>query len=166
MYVGHLGFALLAKYSRRATPLLWLVPCAYAPDVVEVALGLIGFRDRAEDWSHTIPAALVLALGALLATRRFVRDAGWKGGLIAALAVLSHLPADWVTGHKPLWPGGPGFGLGLYDRPRWDFAIELSFVGAVLLLDRVLRGRDGWPVTRLAVLLALLTAIQAAGLIY
>jgi hypothetical protein len=32
--------------------------------------------------------------------------------------------ADYATGLKPTWPGGPWIGLQLYQRPAIDLAVE------------------------------------------
>ena len=42
--------------------------------------------------------------------------------------VLMHLPPDYITGKKGLWPGGPVAGLYIY-RWRWlDFLISTPVV--------------------------------------
>jgi len=40
------------------------------------------------------------------------------------LTYASHWPADFITGLKPTWPGGPIVGLNVYSRPGLDFGIE------------------------------------------
>ena len=39
-----------------------------------------------------------------------------------------HLPADFFTGQKLLFPGGEMVGMNLYARPVWDFALEVPLV--------------------------------------
>jgi hypothetical protein len=60
-------------------------------------------------------------------------------GSVAALTgvlTLSHVVADYVTGVKPTWPGGPMIGLDLYSLPLVDLIVE----AAVLVV--------GWQVYR------------------
>ena len=125
MYVGHLGFALGAKGMRRSVPLWLLVLATQACDWGDAVLLVIAphLHDRASEmWTHSIPAVLLLALafaGAYLLVRRDAAGAALLGGV-----VISHVLADYLTGLKPTWPGGPMIGLGLYGHPRWDVAIE------------------------------------------
>ena len=91
---------------------------------------------------------------------------GWRSFATASTlfaTYLSHLPADYITGRKPLVPGAPLLGLGLYDRPRWDFAVELIviLVGWLLWRTSLLRERRNRPAAWM--LLAGLIAIQAAA---
>jgi hypothetical protein len=54
----------------------------------------------------------------------------WKRSVSAALTVmalyLSHGLADYVTGLKPLWWGGPPVGLQLIERPVADFIVQAN----------------------------------------
>jgi len=125
MYVGHLGFALGAKGMRRTVPLWLLVLATQACDWGDALLLVVAphLRDRASEmWTHSIPAVLVLALAFGLAYLLVKRDAA--GAALLGGVVISHVLADYLTGLKPTWPGGPMIGLGLYGHPRWDVAIE------------------------------------------
>jgi hypothetical protein len=44
------------------------------------------------------------------------------------LTYASHWPADFITGLKPTWPGGPTVGLSLYNHPVWDAVLECAIV--------------------------------------
>ena len=44
------------------------------------------------------------------------------------LTYVSHWPADFITGTKPTWPGGPEVGLHLYERPLADAVLECAIV--------------------------------------
>lgn len=125
MRVGHAGLALIAKRVRPAVPLWLLVAASYGPDVIKLGLALNGSHNP--EWSHSLPSvgigATVMA-GAYLAWGRDPRDA-----LAVWLTYASHWPADFITGHKPTWPGGPTLGLDLYDRP-----ILVNVLEAVVLL--------------------------------
>jgi hypothetical protein len=132
MYIGHVGAALAAKRVRTSIGLLVLLIAAYTPDWVDTGLCLAGAYNPHGMLSHSIPAiALFSALGfATYATA--TRD--WRAALVVAGVILSHLFLDWITGHKPTWPGGPMIGLRLYDHPIADFIAESAVIviGALL----------------------------------
>ena len=136
MIVGHLGVAAgLVRWRPRASP-GWIVAATFAPDVLDVGYAAAGVCSPYGLYSHTLPAALLcgvaLAGGAWLLGRR-------DTALILPVAVLLHLPPDFVTGHKLLWPGGELHGLRLYDHRLADFLLESALVAAgwLLLRDRV-----------------------------
>lgn len=129
MRVGHAGAALVAKRVRPAVPLLLLMIAAYGPDIVEVTLRPFGLYNR--ELSHSLVAVAVgatMMAGGWMVARRDARDAAaiW-------LTYASHWPLDFITGHKPTWPGGPVVGLDLYDH-WWMWLIELALlaVGGVI----------------------------------
>jgi hypothetical protein len=135
VYAGHAALALLAKAVRPRLPFWLLVPVAFAPDWIQWALEAIGHHNT--EYSHSLVAvgagASVVAIAYWVATRE-PGDA-----LVLWLLYLSHWAADFITGSKPTWPGGPTVGLGLYGRPAWDFAIEGAvIVGAWLVYRRSL----------------------------
>lgn len=155
MIVGHLGVAAALARWRPRVSLYWLIPAAIAPDLLDLAYAAVGFCSPYGLYSHTIPAALLLAVSlggiALLASGR-------ETGALVLLAVLLHLPPDWITGWKLVWPGGALHGLRLYDHPLWDFALESALVATGWAL---LRGRPAptprwaaaaWTVAGLVVL--------------
>jgi membrane-bound metal-dependent hydrolase YbcI (DUF457 family) len=87
--------------------------------------------------------ALLAALG-LTAYALATHD--WRGGLVVAGVVVSHVVLDWMTGYKPTWPGGPMIGLRLYERPALTLAIEIVVLAlGALLYRRSLPDRTrGW----------------------
>jgi hypothetical protein len=122
MILGHLGLALGARAVDPDAPLGWLVAAAIAPDVLDLAIATTGVCNPMGEYTHTLFAiaatAAVLGAAAAWATRR-----GRTGLLVAAL-VVSHILADYITGLKPLWIGGPLVGLDLYRWPWADFLVE------------------------------------------
>jgi membrane-bound metal-dependent hydrolase YbcI (DUF457 family) len=143
MIIGHLGVALGAKSMKRDGSLLWMVVAAYAPDFVDICLGtFLKLCTQNGEWSHSLPAAGVLAsllgLGCLL----------WTGdralALVVAALVVVHVPPDYLTGHKVLWPGGPAVGLRLYQFPVVDFLLELPLIVAGWWLVRRARVEPRW----------------------
>ena len=124
MYVGHAALATLAKAARRRVPLAVLVPVAYAPDWVEWLLDTFGITNR--ELSHSLVAVGIgaTAIAALYwLIRRSMTDA-----TVVWLTYASHWPADFITGTKPTWPGGPTVGLNLYGHLGWDALVESVLV--------------------------------------
>jgi hypothetical protein len=158
MYIGHVGAALGAKRVRRSIGLLVLLIATYTPDWVDTGLCLAGAFNPQGMLSHSIPAiALFAALGfAVYATA--TRD--WKGALVVAAVVLSHMVLDWITGYKPTWPGGPMIGLRFYDHPIADFVAEAAvIVIGALLYARTLPPRKR-PWIDVSVMLGALLLLQ------
>lgn len=124
MYTGHVAIALGARGVRRDLPLWVAVVASQAPDWIAVILSGLGARASAELWSHAVPFVLLGAGAAAVIVRLLTRS---SGAALATLAVyLSHPLADLVTGHKPLWSGGPPVGLWLIDRAVPDFLVQSS----------------------------------------
>jgi hypothetical protein len=155
---GHTGIAYLLRAWRRDTPMLALLIAAYLPDGIDAVFSLAGATRTCGLYSHSVPAALVLAAGTYAAMFAWLRRS-WPAAAIA-LAVFLHIPADWVTGTKLMWPGGPVSSLVLYQRPYLDFALETTILLACWAMVRrdagVPRLLRGWP------LIALLIATQGA----
>lgn len=122
MRVGHAGVAIAAKRFGPRVP-LWLLLCAaYAPDIVEVSLWPFGIHNR--ELSHSL---IAVGLGATLLAVLYAAVRGDRRGALCVWWVyLLHWPADFITGTKPTWPGGPTVGLNLYDRPVIVWIVDLS----------------------------------------
>jgi hypothetical protein len=132
VYAGHVAIATLVNGKRPSIPLAWLVPVAFGPDWVEWLFGLAGRQNRA--LSHSIPAVV---LGALLAALVYaLRSRRWNDVALVALTWMSHWPADFITGSKPTWPGGPDVGLMLYEHLGYDAALESLLVFGCWLVYR------------------------------
>ena len=109
-----------------------LVPIAFAPDWIEWIADALGHHDRAI--SHSlVSVGIGASLTALIywLTTRQRADAA-----IVWLTYVSHWPADFITGLKPTWPGGPMVGLLLYTHPVWDALLECALVVACWLAYR------------------------------
>jgi membrane-bound metal-dependent hydrolase YbcI (DUF457 family) len=148
--------AVRARWAR--VPLAALAVASVVPDFVDLALAALHVCAPNGAYSHSLPAAAVLAALCGLVAALWLRIPG--AGIVAAGIVLLHLPADYVTGFKVLWPGGPLIGFNLYSHPVADFALEAVVVFAGW---RYLRNRSPAPAwaTRRLVLVALF-ALQAA----
>jgi hypothetical protein len=160
MYIGHVGAALAAKRARTSIGLFALLVATYTPDWVDSALCLAGVYNPERLISHTVPAVGLFALVGFVLYGLKTRD--WAAALILAALILSHMVLDWITGYKPLWPGGPMIGLSLYDRPVVDFIAE----GVVIVIGGVLYGQTLPPRRRpwidVSIMLGALLALQLA----
>ena len=167
MYIGHVGAALAGKRARRSIALLLLLIATYAPDWVDTVLCFVGAFNRAEMLSHSIPAVLLFALVGYAAYGAFTRD--WRGALVIAAVIVSHILLDYVTGYKPTWPGGPMIGLQLYDHPILDFFAEGAVIvaGAALYAKTLPRHERQWRdlATMGGALLVMQLAIDVAHLL-
>ena len=163
MITGHLGIAGAAHAGRRDSSLVWLLGAAMAPDVVDGLFTLAGSCNPHGLYSHTLPAAALIA--AVVGAAAYLATGQRATGLLAALLVLAHLPLDLITGRKLFWPGGELIGLRLYDYPIADFALEavLSIGGWLMLRARSWSPRwaTGW--LALAALLVLQATADAIG---
>ena len=129
MVIGHLGVALVARARWPRVPLALLAAASVAPDFVDLALAALHVCAPAGIYSHSLPAAGLIAIVWGSAAALALRSRG--AGAVVAAVVLLHLPADYVTGFKVFWPGSPAIGLGLYSYPLADFVLEalIAFAG-------------------------------------
>ncbi len=134
MVAGHLGIVLLGKGLRRQVPLWVLLAAALSSDLVSAVLVLTGVGDPAQMRSHSIP--VVIPTAAALALPYLAASGDRKGAWLVALTSLSHVLADYLTGSKPTWPGGPFIGLGLYRYPILDLMLETTVVAVGWLVYR------------------------------
>lgn len=124
MYSGHVAIALGAHGLRREVPLAILVAAAQGADWVQLLSAPFGTRVESALWSHALPWVLIGGLAAAVLTW------WWTGSVVSAVVVctvyLSHPIADYLTGFKALWIGGPRVGLLLIERPAIDFAVQAA----------------------------------------
>jgi membrane-bound metal-dependent hydrolase YbcI (DUF457 family) len=167
MYVGHVGAALAGKRARQSIGLAVLLIATYVPDWVDTGLCLAGAYNPEGMVSHSIPSVLVFAALGFAGYGIVRRD--WRGALVVAAVIVSHLLFDWLTGYKPTWPGGPMIGLRLYSRPIADFIVEALVIlaGALLYAKTLPPRRRPWAgVTIMAgALIALQLSIDVAHLL-
>lgn len=134
-----------------------------APDLVDAAFVVVRSCNPNGLYSHTLPAAALIA--AVTGSAAFLFTGERLTGLLAAAMVLVHVPLDYVTGHKLFWPGGDIIGLRLYDRPLLDFLLEASLVAVGWWLLRSRRNAPGWAIgwPALVALLLLQATTDVAG---
>jgi hypothetical protein len=135
--VGHAGVGIGAKWFAPRVP-LWLLLCAaYAPDIIEVSLWPFGIHNR--ELSHSL---ISVGLGAtLLALLYSALRRDGRGAICLWCVYVLHWPADFITGTKPTWPGGPMVGLNLYDHHVLVWIVDI----AVLLAGCWFAARSAWP---------------------
>jgi hypothetical protein len=113
LYVGHVALAMVAKSARPRIPMALLVPVAFAPDWIEWFFDPTGHRNR--EISHSLVSVGIAAT--LVALAYFVTTRARADAIAVWLMYALHWPADFITGLKPTWPGGPMVGLYLYKQP-------------------------------------------------
>jgi hypothetical protein len=133
VYGGHIGIALAGKGYRSTIPLWLLVFATQLPDWADAAV-CTWARKPSEMLSHSIPAVVVLAAVLALLYYGVARD--WRSSALVAAIVGSHAVADYATGLKPTWPGGPYIGAQLYHRPALDFVVEAAVIILGLIVYR------------------------------
>jgi hypothetical protein len=161
MIVGHVGIAFAARaLDRRAenkrAPLVWLLAASVAPDLLDGVYALGKYCNPEGVFSHSLPAVGALAVLFGVAAWLYTRNA--TTGLIVAFLVVMHLPPDFITGRKVLWPNGPVIGLYVYRWGWLDFVVELPVIVGGWWMLRRSRFTPRWVVSGLA--LATLLAIQ------
>jgi hypothetical protein len=181
MFAGHfaLGFA-----AKRATPkislavlfaaaqladLLWPVFVAVGLEQVRIDPGNTAVTPLdfvSYPYSHSLAALCLwgIAFGAACSI-----GGGRRAFLVVSGLVVSHWVLDFVT-HRadmPLYPGGPMFGLALWNSVPATIAVELPLYAAgVWMYQRATRPRDRigrWSFVGLALMLAVIYLANIAG---
>jgi hypothetical protein len=158
VFIGHYALGLAAK---RATPrvslallfgaaqladILWPMFLAMGLEDVRIAPGNTAFTPLDfVSYPYSLSLVLLVVWGVLLAflSRPFAR--GRRVFAVIATLVVSHWLLDVVT-HRPdmpLYPGGPKFGLGLWNSIPATVAIEVPlFAAGLWIYTHVTRPRD------------------------
>jgi hypothetical protein len=175
MFVGHYSAALAAKAAEPRAPLWTYVIGCQLLDVGWGALIMTGVEKASVDpslpgsplvlyhmpFTHSLPGALVWSVAGALVVR-FAMRLPWRAAVFMGLTVFSHWIADLLV-HRPdleLWFGDGKVGLGLWNYPVAEQAVEiglLAVAGAFWVGWRVRAGRHVWPA---ALFLAFLVALQ------
>jgi hypothetical protein len=172
MFIGHFALGFAAKKATPRTPLptlfaaavfadvLWPVFLALGVEQVVIEPGNTAFTPLSfvsYPWSHSL--VMLILWGALFGGAYFACTRDIYGSIILSALVESHWFLDWIT-HRPdmpLYPGGPEFGLGMWNSPGLTIAVEVAMlVVGVWVYARATRPRDAqgkWGFWFLALLL-------------
>lgn len=178
MFVGHYAAALAGK-AIDPRPRFWTyVGACQLMDIGWSALVMAGVEKMRVDpslpgsnldlyfmpYTHSLPGALAWSIGAAVLCRYLLR-LPWRAGALVGLAVFSHWILDLAV-HRPdleLWFGGPKVGLGFWNYPLAEMALELGLVavaGGAWIAQRKDEQRKAWPVISY---IAFLTVLQMAA---
>ncbi len=181
MFVGHYGAAFLAKRAEPRAPLWALLLAAMWVDVMWAIFVLAGLERARMDLSlpsfpvalehmpftHSLVAAFAWAgFGFVVARHAF----GWPPGVAVAIgaAVASHWFHDLPV-HRPDLPlvwGEPKLGLGLWNYPMPELALEIAWLlatVALLVRSDALEEPTRTRVWRLALGLVVLQTVMTFG---
>lgn len=175
MFVGHYAAALAAKTAEPRARLWTFVAACQLLDIGWGGLIAAGIEKMRVDpslpgspldlyfmpYTHSLAGALAWSLGALILSRLALR-VPWRAAAFVGMAVFSHWLLDLLV-HRPdlvIWAGQPKVGLGFWNYPLPEMALELGLVGiagGMLIARRKEAGDKAWPVVAF---LAFLTALQ------
>ncbi len=158
MFIGHDAVGFASKRLAPRTSLGWLIAAPLLLDLLWPIFLLLGI-ERVEirpgamkmtpleftyyPWSHSLAMAIVWGIvfaGIYAIVTRYLR-----GAVVLFFGVVSHWVFDWVTHQAdlPLYPGGPKFGLGLWNQPIAELGIETALFAIGLLIYRdITHARD------------------------
>jgi membrane-bound metal-dependent hydrolase YbcI (DUF457 family) len=158
MFIGHFAVGFAAKRVAPRTNIALLLAAALFLDILWPIFVLVGWEQVRIDpgntrytplnfvsypWSHSLVMSMLWAT--LLALVYFLATRYRPGALMIWIAVVSHWILDWITHAQdmPIYPGGPRFGLALWNSIAGTMIVELlMFAIGVGLYMRVTRARD------------------------
>jgi hypothetical protein len=182
MFIGHFALGFAAKRQAPRVSLAVLFAAAQLADLLWPVLVAAGVEEVRIDPGNTVFTPLdfvsypyshsLLTLGiwgAVLAWGHRMIAGNGRAFLLIPILVVSHWGLDAVT-HRPdlpLYPGGPKYGLGLWNSFGWTLATELVlFVAGVCIYLRATRPRDAtgrWAFVSLTAFLLIVYAANAAA---
>jgi len=159
MFIGHYALALAAKRAAPRTSLGTLFAATSFADLLWPVLLLVGVEHAhivpgpnpfLTLWLDSIPIShsliMLIGWGALFGLVYRGRTGDTRAGVVVALLVVSHWVLDWVT-HRPdmpLYPGGRGLGLGLWNSVSGTVVTEgAMFLAGLWLYVTGTQARDG-----------------------
>ena len=158
MFLGHFGVAFAAKkaapkvslgtlvFAAQFADLLWPILLVLGVEHVRIVPGLMAaspFDFTSYPISHSLVAQL--GWGAAIGLIYFV----WKRDRRNALLVSALVPTHWVLdfiAHRPdmpVYPGGPKYGLGMWNSVPLTLAVEyVLFAAGIALYLSATRAKD------------------------
>lgn len=158
MFIGHFAVGFAAKRFAPRSSLAVLLSAPMLADLLWPVFLLLGWERVRIDpgntrftpldleyypWSHSLLLLVAWATAFAIVYYSLTR---YRTGAIAVwIGVLSHWVLDWVS-HRPdmpLYPGGPRFGLGLWNSIAGTLVVEtIMFATGVWLYASTTRARD------------------------
>jgi len=144
MFLGHFGVALAAKRAAPKASLGTLVFAAQLADLLWPIFLLLGWEQVrivpgttrvtpldfvSYPWSHSLAAQI--CWGILLGAVYFAFRRDGRGAIVVGACVPTHWLLDYVA-HRPdmpLVPGGPRYGLGMWNSLPLTIAAEMGLFG-------------------------------------
>lgn len=180
MFVGHYAAALAARAIEPRAPLWTYVLGCQAVDIAWSGLIIAGVEKAGIDhglpgsplilsympFTHSLPAALLwsVAVGAgLMALLKLPR----RAGIFIGLAVFSHWLLDFLV-HRPDLPlvwNGPMVGLGLWNYPVPEQALEMGLLAIGAAAWGWRRGKEGRGWIGASAFLAFLLFLQIVPMV-
>ncbi len=180
MFVGHYAAAMAAKAIEPKAPMWTLAAATQLIDIGWSAFIVAGVEHARVDpslpgstlvlydmpWTHSLPGVIAWSIGAALLVKLVLRLPNWAS-VVVGLTVFSHWLLDFLV-HRPdlqLWPGGESVGLGLWNYPVPEQALEiglLAICGAAWVASRKTLGRFAWPAIAF---IACLVALQIVAML-
>ncbi len=158
MFIGHFAVGFAGKKIAPSTNLAILLAAPLFLDMLWPVFLLLGWEQVRIDpgntrftpfdfyhypWSHSL--LMCIAWATAFALIYYLTTHYWRGTLVIWVGVVSHWILDWIT-HRPdlpLYPGGPLFGLGLWNSIAGTLAVELAmFAVGIWLYVSTTRARD------------------------
>jgi len=158
MFIGHNAVGFASKRIAPRVSLGWLMAAPLLLDLIWPLMLLAGIEHMRVDpgntrytpldfydypWTHSL--AMSCVWGVLFGALYFSRSRDRRGAVVLFAGVVSHWLFDFFT-HRPdlpLWPGGPKFGLGMWNYPAATIIVEsLLFIAGVVIYMRATRARD------------------------
>lgn len=158
MFIGHFAVGFAAKKFAPRTNLAILIAAPIFLDMLWPVFLLLGWEQVRIDpgntrftpfdfvsypWSHSLLMSIVWATAFALVYQLITRY--WPGTVVIWIGVVSHWILDWITHgpDMPLYPGGPRYGLGLWNSIAGTMVVEfLMFAAGLWLYVRTTRARD------------------------
>jgi len=180
MFVGHYAAAIAAKAVEPRAPLWAYALAAQLVDVGWGALIITGAERFSIDadlpgnalvlehmpYTHSLPAAAGWSVLGALAARLALR-LPWAAAMMVGAVVFSHWLLDFLV-HRPdlaLWFGGPKVGLGLWDYPVPEQAVEIGLIAMAASAWGWSRGRQGLGAVAAPVFIGFLVALQIIAML-
>jgi hypothetical protein len=158
MFIGHFAVGFAAKRFAPRSSMAVLLSAPVFLDLLWPVFLLLGWervridpgntRFTALDlvyypWSHSLLMSIVWAT--LFVLTYGLKTRYWAGTVAIWMGVVSHWVLDWIT-HRPdmpLYPGGPRFGLGLWNSVAGTMVVEIAmFAIGLWLYVRSTQARD------------------------